>query len=71
MTLSERENYLRNAYMIGPEWIPCSVGISDACWDQLRDDLTSAFLERNVVFIVFCAFVQSLYLKCAMFLQVS
>jgi len=31
----------------------------------------SAFLERNVVFMVVCESVQSLYLKCAMFLQAS
>ncbi len=35
MPLSERENYLRNVTMTDPEWMPCSVHISDASWDQL------------------------------------
>ncbi len=50
MSLSERENYLRNAYMTGPEWIPCSVGISDASWDQLRDELEAVVLRHPLFF---------------------
>jgi len=50
MALSERENYLRNAYMTGPEWMPCSVGISDASWDQLRDELEEVVLRHPLFF---------------------
>jgi len=39
MALSYRENYLRNASFQGPEYTPAHVHISDASWDQWRDEM--------------------------------
>ncbi len=39
MALMERENYLRNAAFQGPEYIPQTIHISNASWDQWRDEL--------------------------------
>jgi hypothetical protein len=50
MPLTDRENYLRNASMTGPEWIPCSVGISGASWDQLRTDLEQVLVRHPTLF---------------------
>jgi len=50
MALSERENYLRNASMTGPEWMPCSVSISGASWDQLREDLEDVLVRHPTLF---------------------
>ncbi len=59
---SEKEKrYLRN--------VPGYEGFLRSFTEEVS--LTSAFLERNVVFMVVCQSVQSLYLKSAMFLQAS
>lgn len=50
MSLSERENYLRNASMTGPEWMPCTVAISDASWDQLRGELEEVVVRHPALF---------------------
>lgn len=50
MALSERENYLCNAHMTGPESIPCRVTISDASWDQLRDEVEEVLLRHPLLF---------------------
>ena len=50
MALSERENYLRNASMTGPEWMPCTVAISDAAWDLLREDLEEVLACHPILF---------------------
>ncbi len=50
MPLSERENYLRNATMTGPEWMPCNVGISAATSDQLREELEAVLVRHPSVF---------------------
>jgi len=50
MPLTDRENYLRNASMTGPKWIPCSVGISGASWDQLRTDLEQVLARHPILF---------------------
>ena len=50
MPLSERENYLRNASMTGPEWIPCSVGISGASWDQWRGEMEDVLVRHPTLF---------------------
>ena len=50
MALSERENYLRNARMIGPEWMPYSVHISGASWDHLRGDLEDVLARHPTLF---------------------
>lgn len=50
MPLSERENYLRNASMTGPEWMPCHVVFSGASWDQLRGDLEEVLVRHPTLF---------------------
>lgn len=50
MPLSERENYLRNVTMTGPEWMPCQVAISDASWDHLREDLEDVVARHPTLF---------------------
>jgi len=50
MALSERENYLRNARMMGPEWIPCTVSISDASRNQLGNELEEVILRHPLLF---------------------
>ncbi|HUT74908.1 MAG TPA: uroporphyrinogen decarboxylase family protein [Armatimonadota bacterium] len=50
MPLSERENYLRNASMTGPEWMPCSVSISGASWDQWRGELEQVLARHPTLF---------------------
>jgi len=39
MALSYRENYLRNASFEGPEYTPAHISISNASWDQWRDEM--------------------------------
>ncbi len=50
MALSERENYLRNASMNRPEWMPCRISISDATWDQLREELEEVLVRHPILF---------------------
>ena len=50
MALSNRENYIRNARMEGPEWMPCNVSISGASWDQLRQDLEDVCARHPILF---------------------
>ncbi len=50
MPLSERENYLRNATMAGPEWMPCMVVISGASRRQLGEEL-DAVLARHPILL--------------------
>lgn len=50
MPLSERENYLRNASMAGPEWIPMGVSISGATWNQLREEAEDVLVHHPVLF---------------------
>jgi len=50
MSLSHRENYLRNASMTGPGWMPCVVAISGASWDQLREDLEDVLMRHPTLF---------------------
>jgi uroporphyrinogen decarboxylase len=50
MSLSERENYLRNASMTGPEWMPCNVYVSDASWDQWRDEMEDVCARHPTIF---------------------
>ncbi len=50
MALSERENYLRNVAMTGPEWMPCSVDVSDATWDQCRDEIEEVMSCHPIIF---------------------
>ena len=45
VVLSERENYLRNASMKGPEWIPMRVVLSGASWNEHREALANALGE--------------------------
>ncbi len=52
MAISARENYLRTVRMQGPapEWIPASVVISGASYDQLRDDLEDVMAHHPILF---------------------
>jgi len=50
MALTDRENYLRNASMTGPEWMPCRVSISGATWDQLREDVEDVLVRHPILF---------------------
>jgi hypothetical protein len=50
MPLSERENYLRNASMTGPEWMPCSVSISGASWDLWRGAMEDVVARHPTLF---------------------
>ncbi len=50
MPISERENYLRNASMTGPQWIPCHFYISEASWDQFRDELEDVLVHHPLLF---------------------
>jgi len=50
MPLSDRENYLRTATFSGPEWIPTSVVISGASWDELRHDAEEVVLRHPTIF---------------------
>jgi hypothetical protein len=45
MKMTDRENYLRNARFQSPEWIPAGVSISDASWDQYRQDMELVCLK--------------------------
>jgi len=44
--LSERENYLQTARFQNPEWIPAHIIISDASWDEYRDDMEQMALNN-------------------------
>jgi uroporphyrinogen decarboxylase len=46
MALTHRENYLRNARFRGPEYLPCTVSISGASWNQLRGDLEDVLVRH-------------------------
>ena len=50
MPISDRENYLRTVAMTEPEWMPCTVSISGASWDQLRGDLEGVLVRHPVLF---------------------
>ncbi|MGQ9555701.1 MAG: uroporphyrinogen decarboxylase family protein, partial [Anaerolineae bacterium] len=50
MPLSERDNYLRNATFRRPEWIPVGFYISNAAWDQLRQDLEAVLAQHPTLF---------------------
>lgn len=50
MSLSERANYRRNATFQGPQWIPTGFHISDASWDQLRQDLEGVLALHPTLF---------------------
>ena len=50
MPISERENFLRNASMAGPEWMPCHVSISDASQDQLRGEIEEVLARHPTLF---------------------
>ena len=50
MPLSERENYLRNASMTGPEWIPAHVAVSGASWLEWRDEMEEVASRHPVLF---------------------
>jgi uroporphyrinogen decarboxylase len=50
MPLSERENYLRNVTMTGPEWMPCGFYVSDASRDQARGEFEEVMARHLILF---------------------
>jgi uroporphyrinogen decarboxylase len=50
MSLSVRENYLRNVTFSGPQWIPCTVVISGATWDQYREEVEDILVKYPLFF---------------------
>ena len=50
MPLSHRENYIRTARFQGPEWIPMTLSVSGASWNQLRDDLEDVLARHPWMF---------------------
>jgi len=48
--LTERDNYLRNATLSGGEWIPCTVVISGASWDELREEMEEVIVRHPTLF---------------------
>lgn len=50
MALTERENFLRNAAMTGPEWMPIYPVISGASWLQLGKELEEVVARHPVLF---------------------
>ena len=50
MALSPRENFLRNATMTGPEWMPIYVVISGASWNQYGAALDDVLLRHPILF---------------------
>ena len=50
MALSVRENFLRNATMTGPEWMPCRMSVSAATFDQLRGEAEDVVARHPILF---------------------
>ena len=50
MPLTERENYLRTVTLTGPQWMPCTVAISGASWDQLREEVEEVLVRHPTLF---------------------
>lgn len=50
MSLTNRENFLRNASLEGHEWIPQHVNLSQAYWHEAREDLEDICLRHPVLF---------------------
>ena len=48
--MNDRENALKNATFSGPEWMPCSVHISGASWNQLRSELEKVLVRHPLLF---------------------
>ncbi len=48
--MSERDNYISNIRMTGPQWIPCQVCISDAMWYELKGELEDVCARHPVMF---------------------
>lgn len=50
MALSNRENFLRNASLQGPEWTPMNVAISGATWKQFGEELEDVLVRHPILF---------------------
>ena len=50
MSLTVRDNYMRNASLLGHAWIPQNVVISQAYWHEAREDLEAIILRHPVLF---------------------
>lgn len=49
MPLTDRENYLRNASFQYPEFTPMHIGISNASWDQWRDEMEEVVARHSTI----------------------
>jgi hypothetical protein len=50
MSLTERENFMRNASLAGHEWIPATVAISGGTWHQEREAVEEVCLNHPLLF---------------------
>lgn len=50
MSMTVRENFMRNASLEGHEWIPQSAAISSAYWHEAREDLEDVCLRHPILF---------------------
>ncbi|MFO7900470.1 MAG: uroporphyrinogen decarboxylase family protein [Planctomycetota bacterium] len=48
--LTERENYIRTVRMTGPEWIPAQLNLSDALWNELREELDDVLARHPILY---------------------
>ncbi len=48
--MTDRENYLRNVKMTGPEWIPVHVNLSDSLWNELGEELDEVVARHPRLF---------------------
>ncbi len=48
--MTDRENYLRNARLEGPDWMPCTIAISGASWDQWRGEMEDVCARHPILF---------------------
>jgi len=49
MPITHRENYLRNASFQSPEYMPAFLHISNASWDQWRDDMEEVVARHPTI----------------------
>jgi hypothetical protein len=50
MPLTPRDNFLRNASMTGPEWMPINVALSGAVWNALGPELEDICARHPLLF---------------------
>lgn len=48
--MNSRENFLRDVEMESPEWIPCSVALTQPMWHKYREKLEDLVLRHPLIF---------------------